>query len=103
MALGLLGPLGPIAVAASQVTATVVVHWAKGPWVSEGGYELTLTNLAVAGAVAIAGVGAYSVDAWLGISIPVWISTVVAALALVGVLVAIGTRKAPVQMRPQVA
>lgn len=103
MAVGLLGPLGPIGVAASQVTATVVVHWAKGPWATEGGYELTLTNLAVAGAVAIAGVGAYSVDAWLGISIPVWIPAVVAALALVGVLVAIGTRKAPVQMRPQVA
>lgn len=105
MALGLLGPLGPIGVLASQLTATLVVHWAKGPWVTKGGYELTLTNMAVAVAVAIAGVGAYSVDAWLGISVPVWISGVIAALALVGVLVAIGSRKAPVQQvqRPQAA
>ncbi len=103
LALGLLGPLGPIGVASSMITATIVVHWAKGPWGSEGGYEQTLTNLAVAIAVAIAGVGGYSVDAWLGISIPLWISLAVAAVALVGVLVAIGTRKAPTQVRAQAA
>ncbi len=103
MALGLLGPLGPIGVASSMITATIVVHWAKGPWGSEGGYEQTLTNLAVAVAVAITGVGGYSVDALLGISIPLWISLGVAALALVGVLVAIATRKAPTQVRAQAA
>ncbi len=103
MTLGLLGPLGPIGVASSMITATMVVHWAKGPWGSEGGYEQTLTNLATAVAVAIAGVGGYSVDSWLGISIPVWISEVVAALALIGVLLAIGARKAPVQVPAKVA
>ncbi len=103
MALGLLGPLGPIGVASSMITATMVVHWAKGPWGSEGGYEQTLTNLAAAVAVAIAGVGSYSVDSWLVISIPVWISEAVAALALIGVLLAIGTRKAQLQVPAKVA
>ncbi len=103
MAIGFLGALGPIAVATSMVTATVVVHWAKGPWGTEGGYEQTLTNLAVALAVAVAGVGRYAVDSWLGISVPVWLSGVVAVLALLGVLVAVGTRRAPRQMRPAVA
>lgn len=103
LALGLLGPLGPIGVAASMITATAVVHWAKGPWGSEGGYEQTLTNLAVAVAVAIAGPGAYSVDALVGISVPVWISGVIAVLALAGVLIAIGTRNAAAQMRPRPA
>ncbi len=104
MAVGLLGPLGPIAVAASQVTATVVVHWAKGPWNTEGGYELTVTNLAVSASVAIAGVGRYSIDSLLAISIPVWLSVAVAVVALLGVLAAIGTRQAPAQQtRPQAA
>ncbi len=55
LALGLFNPLGAIGIMASQLTATVVVHWATGPWGSEGGYEQTLTNLTVAAAVAIAG------------------------------------------------
>jgi putative oxidoreductase len=93
LALGLLAPLGSIGVAAAMITATLVVHWAKGPWGTEGGYEQTLTNFAVAVAVAIAGVGRYSVDAWLGISIPAGVSVAVAALAAVGVLVSIATRK----------
>lgn len=104
MAAGLLGALGPIAIMAGQLTATLVVHWAKGPWGSEGGYEQTLTNFAVAVAVAIAGVGRYSIDNLVGISVPVWISVVFAAAALVGVLVAIGTRRSSApQTSPQAA
>ena len=102
VALGLLTPLGAIAIGSSMVTATVVVHWARGPWGTEGGYEQTLTNLAVAVAVGIAGAGRYSLDALFGISVPVWFSGLVAVLALLGVLVAIGTRAAPVQQpRPE--
>jgi putative oxidoreductase len=93
LALGLFNPLGAIGIMASQVTATVVVHWAKGPWGSEGGYEQTLTNLAVAVAVAFAGPGRYSVDRLFGISLPVWFSVAVAIIALVGVAIAIGTRR----------
>jgi putative oxidoreductase len=90
---GLFSPLGSIGIIASQLTATVVVHWAKGPWGSEGGYEQTLTNLAVAVAVAIAGPGRYSLDRLFGISLPVWFSVTVLVLTLVAVAIAIGTRK----------
>jgi putative oxidoreductase len=93
LVVGLFNPLGAIGIMASQLTATVVVHWAKGPWGSEGGYEQTLTNLAVAVAVAIAGPGRYSLDRLFGISLPVWFSVAVAIIALVGVLIAIGTRR----------
>ena len=104
MAVGLLGPIGPIGIMASQFTATVIVHWVKGPWGTEGGYEQTLTNLAVALAVAVAGVGRYSIDSWLGIAVPSWLTAVVAIATALGVLAAIGTRRVPVQnASPQTA
>jgi putative oxidoreductase len=93
MAAGLLGPFGPIGVMSTQLTATAVVHWSKGPWGTEGGYEQTLTNFAVALAVAIAGPGRYSVDNLIGLSVPVWLSVAVGGVALLGVLVATGTRR----------
>ena len=70
MAVGLLGALGPILVAGTMLGATVLAHWGKGPWLAKGGYELTLTNLAVAAGVALIGVGRYSLDAWLGLEVP---------------------------------
>ena len=101
---GLLGPVGPILIAASMLTATFVVHWAKGPWGQEGGYEQTLTNFAIAAAIALAGAGAYSLDAALRVSVPVGLSEVIAVLALVGVVASTLTRRAPAaQPRAQAA
>jgi putative oxidoreductase len=102
MALGLLGPIGPIAVAGTMLGATVLAHWDKGPWIAEGGYELTITNLAVAVAVALTGVGQYSLDALLGLQVPLVASEVVAVLAVLGVLLSVVTRRAP-QLQPQSA
>jgi putative oxidoreductase len=103
-ALGLLGPIGPIAISAAMLVATFVVHWAKGPWGSEGGYELTLTNLAVAVSLAVAGPGAYSLDALLGISVPLSVSEIVALITLLGVVVSVVTRQSPVaQPQPKAA
>lgn len=93
MVVGLFNPIGPIAIIAGQTTATLVVHWAKGPWGSEGGYEQTLTNIAVAAAVTFAGAGRFSLDRLFGISLPVWFSVTFAVIALVAILVAMGTRK----------
>jgi len=104
MALGLLGALGPIGVGASMFTATVVVHWPKGPLAANGGYELTLTNLAGAVAVGVGGVGRYSLDHLFGISLPTWFSVAVAVLTLVGVIVSIVTRQPPApQTKPEAA
>src|ERR1700682_2398708 len=82
MAIGLLGPLGPIAVAGSMLGATVYGHWSKGPWSAKGGYELAATNLAVALAVALLGVGSFSVDALLGLAVPPLASEAFGALVI---------------------
>jgi putative oxidoreductase len=88
MAIGLLGPLGPIAIAGAMLGATVFGHWSNGPWIAKGGYELTATNLAVALAVALLGFGSISVDAWLGLAVPSLASEVFAALVALTVVAA---------------
>lgn len=102
MALGLFGSLGPILVAGSMLGATVLAHWGKGPWLAKGGYELTLTNFSVAVGVALTGVGRFSIDAWLGLQVPLGVSEVVAGLVLLGVVLAVVTRRVP-QLQPQTA
>lgn len=102
--LGLLGPIGPIGVAAAMLTATIAVHWAKGPWGTQGGYEQSLTNLAVALSLAVAGAGAYSLDALLGITVPLSVSETIGVITLLAVIVALVTRQAPAaQPQPQAA
>ena len=92
--LGLLSPIGSIGVAAAMLSATLVPHWPKGPFATNGGYEQTLTNLAVAVGVGLAGPGVYSLDYVLGISVPIVYSEAIALVALVGVLVGIISRRA---------
>ena len=55
-ATGIASPLGPVAVAGAMTVATGV-HRKSGPFAMSGGYELPLTNLAVAVALALAGPG----------------------------------------------
>jgi len=100
MVLGLFGSVGPIAVAGTMLGATVLAHWGKGPWIARGGYELTVTNLAAAAAIALTGVGHYSLDAALGLQLPLAVSDVVAVLALIGVVLSVVTRRDP-QLQPQ--
>ena len=92
MLLGLLSPLGPLAVAATMLGATAQ-HWPKGPWGQQGGSELPLTNMAVAIALALAGPGTSSLDAWLGLHLPVQLSELAAVLLFGGALVSILTRR----------
>src|SRR5579875_1922051 len=53
--LGLFGQLAGLAIAAPMVIATVVVHWPKGAWSAQGGFELPLVNLAGALAITLLG------------------------------------------------
>jgi putative oxidoreductase len=55
-ATGVASPLGPVAISGAMSVATAV-HRKAGPFAREGGYELPLTNLAVATALALAGPG----------------------------------------------
>jgi putative oxidoreductase len=88
LALGLLNPLGPIGVIAAMTTAWRLAHAGKPIWVTSGGAELPLTNIAVALAVALAGPGLYSLDARLGIQVPSVLTALAALAAAVGVAAA---------------
>lgn len=82
MALGLLNPLGPIATYGAMLMAWNKAHVGKPIWVTAGGAELVLTNIAAATAVALAGPGRYSLDDAFDIETPTWVSL----MALGGVL-----------------
>jgi len=55
-ATGIAYPLGPIVIVGTMAIASTT-HRAKGPLMSDGGFELPLTNLAAAAALAVAGPG----------------------------------------------
>jgi putative oxidoreductase len=88
---GLFGPLGAAAVVAAMLMA-LTVHW-PAFWSQNNGIEFPLTLLVAAVALGLAGPGAYSLDAALGIVLPAPL-TLVAGLvgAAVGVGLALGTR-----------
>jgi putative oxidoreductase len=65
-ALGILHPAGPLLTVAPMVMATTKAHAGKPIWVSSGGAELPVTNMAIAGALTLAGPGIFSLDAILG-------------------------------------
>lgn len=71
--LGFLNPLGTVAVIGAMGMAWIKAHLGKPIWVSSGGAELPLVNVAVVSAVALAGPGKYSVDELLGIKLPRWL------------------------------
>ena len=94
LTLGLLTPLGGIAIIAAMLTASLLVHVQNGVWAANGGYELPLVFSAGALALVLAGPGAYSLDALLGIAVPPSV-TIIAAIAVAGaVLFLHSSRKA---------
>src|SRR5918998_639186 len=64
--LGLLNPLGPIGVIAAMAMASKTVHGGQPIWVTEGGAEFPVTNIAAATALMLGGPGRYSLDRALG-------------------------------------
>lgn len=76
-ALGLMNPIGPILMFGPMATATRLVHWDKPVWVSEGGAELPLTNLAIGTALLLSGPGAISLDRIFGVRVP-WYASLLA-------------------------
>lgn len=87
MALGLLNPLGPIAVASAMTMASATAHRGKPIWGTAGGAELPVTNIAVAATVALAGPGEYSLDHLLGLRLPAPLVGLALAGAIGGVAV----------------
>jgi putative oxidoreductase len=84
-ALGLLNPLGPLGVIGSMSMATRKAHWGKPIWVTEGGAELPVLNIAISTALMIREPDRYSLDRVLRIRLPRWVGLV----GLVGIILTV--------------
>src|SRR6195256_6853309 len=69
LALGLLTPLAAALVTGVMIVAIITVHLSKGPWTSDGGFELNLVYIAIAFALAGVGAGDWSLDNALGLDV----------------------------------
>jgi putative oxidoreductase len=98
-ALGFLTPLASLAIAVVMLNAIITVHWSKGFWNGNGGFEFPLTILTIAVSVAAIGPGRFSIDRAIGwddnISGLWWgVGVLGAALAVSFVTVRLGRKQA---------
>jgi len=97
VAAGLLGPIGPALMLSVMIVAAVSVHWQHGLFATTNGVEVPLLYAAAAVVFALAGLGAYSLDAALGLG-SLWTPAVTATALALGVAGALGNlaiRKVP--------
>jgi putative oxidoreductase len=83
--LGLLNPVGPLGVIGAMAMATRKAHWDKPIWVTEGGAELPVLNMAISTALMIREPDVFSLDRVLGIRLPAWVGPV----GLVGIIITV--------------
>jgi putative oxidoreductase len=62
LALGLAAPLAEAILIAVMLTAVRTVHWQKGPWATNGGYEYNVVLISALLGLAKAGPGKWSLD-----------------------------------------
>jgi putative oxidoreductase len=84
-ALGLLKPLGQLGVIGAMSMATRKAHRGKPIWVTEGGAELPVLNMAISTALMVREPDGYSLDRLLGIRLPRWVGPV----GLVGIILTV--------------
>ena len=78
--------------------ATRKAHWGKPIWVTEGGAELPVLNIAISTALMIREPDRYSLDRVLGIRLPAWVGLVGLVMVILTVLYAeLETDEAPEQ------
>jgi putative oxidoreductase len=83
LALGLLSPLGSLAMIGAMLVAIATVHLANGFWNGKRGYEFNLSLIVGAAALAFTGPGLYSLDNALGIHLPEPLTLIVGTVALI--------------------
>jgi putative oxidoreductase len=104
LALGLLTPLGSLAIIGAMLVAIATVHLSKGFWVSKGGFEFNLSLIVGAAALAFTGPGPYSLDSALGIHLPEPVTLIVGTIALIaGVSATLLTRSPQPEAKTQPA
>lgn len=107
LAAGFLTPLAAAGVAGVMLAATVVVHWDKGFFNTEGGYEFPLVLGTSALATAFSGAGRWSLDHLFGWTLgdEAWgvAALVLAVVAAAGAVSARSVRMARGSRRPVTA
>jgi putative oxidoreductase len=94
LAVGLLTPLAGAATIGTMVNAILVVHRKNGPWAQNGGYEYPLVVAVAAAGIALAGPGAFSVDALIGWRWPVpWGPAAIGLGLVAGAAAMLGRRR----------
>ena len=83
LALGLLSPLGSLAIIGAMLVAIATVHLANGFWNGKRGYEFNLSLILAAAALALTGPGGYSLDNALRIHLPEPLTLIVGTVALI--------------------
>ena len=81
LASGLATPLAEAVLVSVMLTAIRTVHWKKGPWATNGGYEYNIVLISALLGLAEVGPGCWSLDRALGIerSGLVWLAAAAAA------------------------
>jgi putative oxidoreductase len=95
--LGAGGALGPVLIVIVMLVAIGSVHYKRGFFVANGGWELNTAYIAAAVAVAFAGNGLYSIDGYLGMRFltdPVQVGYAFAAAVIVAALNLLSRRPA---------
>ena len=105
LATGFLTPLGALAVTVVMMNAVYLIHWPKGFFTANGGYEFNLLIAASAVALAAIGPGRFSIDHAIGwdrnISGVWWGVGVAGAAILISFLtLTVGRRRAKVAEAP---
>jgi putative oxidoreductase len=98
---GLLTPVGAALIIATMVAAIITVHYSKGLWSTEGGYEYNLVLVAASFCLACTGAGTYSLDNLLGLGLHGAGWGVAALIAgLLGGIAAVGAGRAGARAEP---
>lgn len=100
LAIGFLTPVAAAVCAVNMLVAIWKVHWTKGLWITQGGYEYPLVLFVLSTVIGLRGVTEYSLDQMLGLaqSTPV---TFVVVLLIGTTLAAIGGAPVSIGSRPQ--
>jgi putative oxidoreductase len=100
-ALGFLHPIGPIGTLAPMSVAWGRAHWGKPIWITSGGAELPLTNIAIAIALICTGPGKYSLDHLLGVRVHPALTLLASAGVAAGTVAALSQPRPPQPQQPQ--